>query len=78
MLLSYLVPVCVRLEVTTLFIGQKKSVINRLNSVKIAALLCPITYRYAFFLVANLSVCYILAAEPTWIARNYIFLSSTT
>ena len=34
----YLVPVCVRLEVATLFIGQKKSVINRLNSVNIAAL----------------------------------------
>ena len=30
------------------------------------------------FLVANLSVCDILAAEPTWIARNYIFLSRTT
>ena len=45
----YLVPVCVRLEVTTLFIGQKKSVINRLNSVNIAALLCPVTYRYAVF-----------------------------
>ena len=45
----YLVPVCLRLEVTTFFIGQKKSVINRLNSVNIAALLCPLTYRYAFF-----------------------------
>ena len=74
----YLVPVCVRLEVTTLFIGQKKSVINRLNSVNIAALLCPVTYRYAVFLVVNLSVCYILAAEPTWIAQNHIFLSRTT
>ena len=30
------------------------------------------------FLVANLSVCDILAAEPTRIARNYIFLSRTT
>ena len=35
----YLVPVCVRLEVTTLFIGQKKPVTNRQNSVNIAALL---------------------------------------
>ena len=38
---------CVRLEVTILFIGQKKSVINRLKSVNIAALLCLVTYRYA-------------------------------
>ena len=43
----YLVRVCVRLEVTTLSIGQKKSVINRLKPVNIAALLCLVTYRYA-------------------------------
>ena len=61
-----------------LFIGQKKSVINRPKTVNIAALLCLVTYRYAVFLVANLSVCDILAAEPPWIARNYIFLSRTT
>ena len=45
----YLVRVCVRLEVTTFFIGQKKSVINRLKSVNIAALLCLVTYRYKVF-----------------------------
>ena len=61
-----------------LFIGQKKSVINRPKTVNIAALLCLVTYRYAVFLVANLSVCDILAAEPPWISRNYIFLSRTT
>ena len=40
---------CARLEVTISFIGQKKSVINRLKSVNIAALLCLVTYRYAVF-----------------------------
>ena len=51
----YLVPVCLRLEVTTLFIGQKKSVINRLNSVNIAAL-TALSY--------NIQVCGFLGREP--------------
>ena len=49
----YLVPVCVRLEVTTLFIGQKKPVTNRQNSVNIAALLS-----------CNIQVCGFLGREP--------------
>ena len=62
----YLVPVCVRLEVTTLFIGQKKSVINRLNKFcEHCSVALSCNMQVCGFLVATLSVCYILAAEPT-------------
>ena len=78
----YLVRVCVRLEVTTFFIGQKnwaKEVCNQQTKICehcSVALSCNI--QVCGFLVANLSVCDILAAEPPWIARNYTFLSRTT